>query len=762
MSDNLNEFVIINNNEKIIFPGSMIKFHQRGGVSLETVREALAVEKRFVSSVFMFNGKTYGALCEYLRFIRFVSISDYFINCKGLKKVEIKNVKRGDSLFDLDVCEVEEIPDAFADFIPTEEHLQQVDKINELLAKLRGNPIAIENKFVSADIDINRVQEWVYRHLINFNYDTQKALFVETDMTKLLSLIYDSLNTKLYTYMVDEDIQAQVSEEINKEQKEYYLRSQLKVINKELNGEDDFEELKEKIELLNAPEYVKEKLANEVNKISTLMPGSPEAYVSRNYVELVAALPWGVYSKDNTSIENARKILNEDHYGIEDVKQRVLEYLTILKLTKNKKGSILCFYGPPGTGKTSIVKSIAKALGRKYVRISLGGMHDEAEIRGHRRTYLASMPGKIITNIKSAGTMNPVFLMDEIDKLSNDYKGDPASALLEVLDPEQNKAYVDNFLDMPFDLSQVMFVTTANDISTIAKPLLDRMELIEMGSYTTEEKEQIALKYLIPKQISENGIPESIVTFQKQAVKDLITKYTREAGVRGLEQKISKVCRKIAVKFGDKPFERYVVTPQRLEKLLGGAVVSNETPRENEVGVITGLAYTSYGGCTMDMEALLCPGKGELKLTGSLGEVMKESAMQALTLVKSRAEKYNIDTTLFQKDIHINAVEGAVPKDGPSAGIALTTRILSVYTNKKIRADIALTGEITLSGRVLPIGGVKEKSMGAINRGIKTILLPKANQKDVEKLSDNIKSKVKYIFVENIDEVFEVMFDEAK
>ena len=454
-----------------------------------------------------------------------------------------------------------------------------------------------------------------------------------------------------------------------------------------------------------------------------------------------------MYSKDNNSIENARKVLNEDHYGIESVKDRVIEALAVRRLVNHNRGNILCFYGPPGTGKTSVVKSIARALNRKYVRISLGGMHDEAEIRGHRRTYLASMPGKIIKGIKSAGTMNPVFLMDEIDKLSNDYKGDPASALLEVLDPEQNKAFVDNFLDIPFDLSDVLFVTTANDISQIAKPLLDRMELIEMGSYTTEEKEQIAIRYLIPKQLKENGLSQDSVIFRKSAVNDIILNYTLEAGVRGLEQKIAKICRKIVANFGDKKVTKYVVTSNRLVELLGARSHRNENTRPNEVGVITGLAYTQYGGTTMDIEALLCVGKGELKLTGSLGDVMKESATQAYTLVKSRAEQYGIDTNLFQKDLHINAVECAVPKDGPSAGIALATVILSAYTGKKIRSDIALTGEITLSGRVLAIGGIKEKSMGAINRGIKKIVLPKANEQDVEKLPDSIKDKIQYTFV---------------
>ena len=761
MSDSSTKYLIINNDE-LIFSHAFKHINLYGDRLYESYRQYFTDNSFFVSGIFLHNGKYYGTLVEKLRIVNRKTSENFVISCKGINKVEITSFIRGKTLFDFDFCEVDPLPLMIQRDDDFTEESSYVTKINELILGLKDVE-ALKPFFVGVNqLTDDTIEDWVNSNSMLFDRERQEQLFVCDNTLDAVKIIYDGLKKKEFESRIDDDIIDKVNEDINKDQKEYYLRTQLKIINKELNGEDELDEYRSLVESSAMPEEIKEKLYNEIAKISTLMPGSPEAYVTRNYVELVTSLPWGVYSKDNNSIENARKVLNEDHYGIESVKDRVIEALAVRRLVNHNRGNILCFYGPPGTGKTSVVKSIARALNRKYVRISLGGMHDEAEIRGHRRTYLASMPGKIIKGIKSAGTMNPVFLMDEIDKLSNDYKGDPASALLEVLDPEQNKAFVDNFLDIPFDLSDVLFVTTANDISQIAKPLLDRMELIEMGSYTTEEKEQIAIRYLIPKQLKENGLSQDSVIFRKSAVNDIILNYTLEAGVRGLEQKIAKICRKIVANFGNKKVTKYVVTSNRLVELLGARSHRNENTRPNEVGVITGLAYTQYGGTTMDIEALLCVGKGELKLTGSLGDVMKESATQAYTLVKSRAEQYGIDTNLFQKDLHINAVECAVPKDGPSAGIALATVILSAYTGKKIRSDIALTGEITLSGRVLAIGGIKEKSMGAINRGIKKIVLPKANEQDVEKLPDSIKDKIQYTFVENIDEVFkEMIVDET-
>lgn len=756
MGNNTSRYLVINS-DLLIFPQAFKQIVLSGETLYNAYRDFFVDNTYFVSGVFLLNGNYYGTLCNYLRIVNKRSSAQFLIGCKGEKKVRITSFDRGVNLFDFDYCYVEELPSLTFNPEDLNEDYEYIKKIDSKIMNLRENE-SLKRFFVGVeDVTIDNLIDWINANYVLFETDVQKELFIEDDALNSLRIVYSAFCHKELELKVEEEILDKVNEDINKDQKEYFLRTQLKIINKELNGDDDIDGYRDSVDEMKAPQSVKDKLINEINKVSTLTPGSPEAYVIKNYIDLVGDLPWGVYSKENTSIENARNILNQDHYGIEDVKERVIEFLAIHKLVKHNKGNILCFYGPPGTGKTSIVKSIARALGRKYVRISLGGMHDEAEIRGHRRTYLASMPGKIITGMKNAGTMNPVFLMDEIDKLSNDYKGDPASALLEVLDPEQNKAFVDNYLDMPFDLSDVLFVTTANDISRIAKPLLDRMELIEMSSYTTEEKEQIAIRYLIPKQTRECGLPDGIVKFRKSAVTDIILNYTMEAGVRGLEQKIAKVCRRIVAKFGDKEFAPYVVTSARLPELLGPSLNLNKQLRPDEVGVITGLAYTPYGGTTMDIEALLCVGKGELKLTGSLGDVMKESAAQAFSLIKSRAEKYGIDLESFKKDLHVNAVECAVPKDGPSAGIALATVMLSALIGKKIRSDIALTGEISLSGRVLPIGGIKEKSMGAINKGIKTIVLPEANKQDVSRLPDTIKNKVKYVFVNDIDEVLKVM-----
>lgn len=762
MNDNtINRYLVVNYDQEI-FPQAFKQIPLSGELLYNAYRDFFVDNFAFVSGVFVLDGNYYGTVCNYLRVVNRRNLNKFLLGCEGEKKVRILSFDRGANLYDFDFCYVEDLLPLTCNSEDLDECYDCVKDINSKMAGLR-NIEALKHLFIGVqDLVLESLSEWIDSNYILFDDDIQKLLFVETDALEALKLIRSSFDRREAEIKIEEEILDKVNEDINKDQREYFLRTQLKIINNELNGNDDIEDYRDSVDEMKAPQSVKDKLFNEINKVSTLSPGSPEAYVIKNYIDLVGSLPWGIYSTENTSIDNARNILNQDHYGIEDVKERVIEFLAIHKLVNHNRGNILCFYGPPGTGKTSIVKSIAKALGRKYVRISLGGMHDEAEIRGHRRTYLGSMPGKIITGMKNAGTMNPVFLMDEIDKLSNDYKGDPASALLEVLDPEQNKGFVDNYLDIPFDLSDVLFVTTANDISRIAKPLLDRMELIEMSSYTTEEKEQIAIRYLIPKQIKENGIPDGIVSFRKSAVTDIILNYTMEAGVRGLEQKIAKICRKIVAKFGDKPFEPFVVTSSKLSFLLGPSLNINKQQRPNEIGVITGLAYTPYGGTTMDIEALLCSGKGELKLTGSLGDVMKESAVQAYSLIKSRAEQYGVDMALFQKDLHINAVECAIPKDGPSAGIALATVMLSALTSKKIRSDIALTGEISLSGRVLPIGGIKEKSMGAINKGIKTIVLPEANKQDVSRLPNTIKSKINYIFVSTIDEVFKVMFDEAQ
>ncbi len=754
--NNKSSYPIIIEGRAVLFENSLSKINVCGRQRIADIVTRLLSEHLFVSGIFEYDGAVYGTLCEYNRF---VNREDFFvISLRALNRVKIVELHKAESIFDLDEVVVEECPYVASEITPN--MLSDISVINSIIGKLSTKKEMATLFSNIEELTANNIWEWTNKYAELFKSNNPEIVFATSDDEIRLSELRIALEAREAQYQVEKEFNREVNESINQDQREYFLREQLKVINKMLYGETTNDEYREKIEKLNAPESVKEKLNAELNKVIGMQSGTPEAYVSRNYIDTVCALPWGIYSKENNSLANARKVLDEDHYGIDDVKERIMEFLAIHKLVSNKKGNILCFYGPPGTGKTSVVKSIARALNRKYVRLSLGGVHDEAEIRGHRRTYIGALAGKIITSIRDAGTMNPVFLMDEVDKLSSDLKGDPASALLEVLDPEQNKAFVDNFIDLPFDLSEVLFITTANDISMVKKPLLDRMELIEMGSYTAEEKEEIAIRHLIPKQTAEHGIPENMLTFDREAVGYIIDRYTREAGVRRLEQVIAKICRKVAVKFGDTKFEPYNITKEIAIGLLGAPKIPDECKRNDEVGVITGLAYTEYGGCTLEMECVLTQGKGNLILTGSLGDVMKESAQEALTYVKAHQEEYGIDSSLFARDVHVNATEGAVPKDGPSAGIALTTLILSAFTGKKIRADIALTGEVTLSGRVLPIGGVKEKTMGALRYGINRIILPIANKRDADELPQSVKDKVDFIFVENVREVFEVMLYE--
>ncbi|MBQ7652888.1 MAG: endopeptidase La [Clostridia bacterium] len=708
----------------------------------------------FVCGIFEYEKEYYGTICRLLRVKQ--REGEAFLNVKGVERVKIISFAQSNDIFELSTALVESMTPSFYSVTDSSAFATSIENCNKYIEELRKSaPIEFS--------DVGMIQElyfddWIKRNSRILKYVSRELLFAEKKDEIRASKLQEGLMMMAVSVELDKDIEKTLSDSMSKDQNDYILREKLRIINKELyNTDGDSEKYREKIDKLNAPDDVKQVLIDELAKVTGMQVGSPESYVARNYIDTVCSLPWGVYTEENLTLENARKILEEDHFGIEEVKERIMEFLAIHKLVKEKKGNILCFYGPPGTGKTSVVKSIAKALGRKYVRLSLGGVHDEAEIRGHRRTYIGALAGKIITGIRDAGSMNPVFLMDEVDKLSADAKGDPASALLEVLDPEQNKAFRDNFIDLPFDLSQVLFITTANNIQTIARPLLDRMELIEMSSYTIEEKKEIALRHLIPKQLKEHAVPDNTVTFTPEAVEEIIDAYTLEAGVRKLEQLVARIIRKIAVKYGDVGYQPVTVDKDSLVGYLGAPKHTDKEIAPPEVGVITGLAYTEYGGVTMEMECVLTAGKGNLQLTGNLGDVMKESAKEAFTLVRSKAEKYGIPQEAFEKDVHINATEGGVPKDGPSAGVALSTVILSAFTGKKIRSDIALTGEITITGKVLAIGGVKEKSLGALRKGITTIILPSANKADVEALSPTIKDKINYIFVDRIEQVFDKM-----
>lgn len=611
---------------------------------------------------------------------------------------------------------------------------------------------------------LNETEEpvaFLYRaaHLMDIS-DRQGFLEID-DVIDKYELLLDFLEDELEIAKVEKKINRKVRESIDKGQKEYYLREQIKAIQEELGDEDD-DDLLLKADKLPIPEESKKKLKKDIERNAKMPTSSPDYAISRNYFDFVFDLPWGIESEDNNDIENARKILDEDHYGLEKIKERILEFLAVRQLTDEKREPIICLVGPPGVGKTSIVKSIARALNRKYVRMSLGGIRDEAEIRGHRKTYVGAMPGRIISNIRIAGTMNPVFLLDEIDKLASDFKGDPSSALLEVLDPEQNNAFRDNYLEIPFDLSKVIFITTANNPDAIPAPLYDRMEIIEMSGYTPEEKLQIAKKHLIGKQLKAHGISEDRLSFTDDGIEKIIYSYTRESGVRGLEKEIANVMRKVAVKIvSGEAQDKIVVTKDNVKEYLGvEKYLENEKPEHSEVGAATGLAWTAVGGEILTIEVSIVSGKGEILLTGHLGDVMKESARTAISYIHAHADDYDIPERAFKdKDIHIHVPEGAIPKDGPSAGITIATAVFSALTGKGVRNDVAMTGEITLRGKVLPIGGLKEKSLAAMRAGIKKVLIPVDNTKDLADIPESVKNGVKFIPVENVSEVFKIAIE---
>jgi ATP-dependent Lon protease len=587
--------------------------------------------------------------------------------------------------------------------------------------------------------------------------EDRMKILSEIDMKSRLQELCGILARETELVGVEKQVQARIKKQIEKNQKDYYLREQIKAIQTELGDTEstDVEDLRERMEKTPLNEEARQKCAKEIERLSRMAPGTPEIGVSRTYIEWILDLPWGKTTEDNLDLKRARKVLAEDHYGLEKVKERIIEYLAVLKMKQDMKGPILCFVGPPGVGKTSIVRSIAKAVGRKFVQMSLGGVRDEAEIRGHRRTYIGAIPGRIISGMKQAGTMNPVFLFDEIDKMSSDMRGDPASAMLEVLDAEQNDAFRDHYMELPFDLSKVMFITTANSVDTIPAPLLDRMEIIEVPSYTEEEKLQIAKRHLLPKQITAHGLQPKTVRMSDKVLRELIEGYTREAGVRSLERTLAKVVRKAAVTMLDTDVTEVTVTSAVLKEYLGAVRFLREQPeKEPRVGVVNGLAYTTVGGEMLEVECAVMPGKGTLQLTGQLGSVMKESAEAAFTWVRAHSKDLGLKDDFYKdKDIHIHVPEGAVPKDGPSAGVTMTTALVSALTNIPVRQDVAMTGEITLRGRVLPIGGLKEKSLAAYRAGIHTLVIPKENTKDLEEIPPHVVSQFRIVTAEQIEDV---------
>ena len=609
--------------------------------------------------------------------------------------------------------------------------------------------------------DLEKLIDYVTNNL-PVSYELKQQVLEAEDINDRYQVIVSLLLSQVEVISIKNELQKKVKVRVDKHQKEYVLREQLGVIREELgeNADSEADEYEKKLSELDAPDYVKEKTKKEIKRFRNMSSSSSESTVERGYIETVLELPWNRMSVDNKDLDHAAQVLDDDHYGLKDVKERILEFLAVRNLTSKGESPIICLVGPPGTGKTSIARSIASALEKKYVRISLGGVRDEAEIRGHRKTYIGAMPGRIVNGLRQAGVSNPLMLLDEIDKVSSDYKGDTSAALLEVLDSEQNCRFRDHYIEMPVDLSEVLFIATANEVSGIPKPLLDRMELIEVSSYTENEKFHIAKEHLVEKQKSKNGIKKEQLTITDSALKDIVRLYTREAGVRSLERTIGKLCRKAAREIFRDSEAAVKVTKTNLKTYLGNPKYSPEKKNDHaEVGIVRGLAWTSVGGVTLEVEVNVLPGKGELVLTGKLGDVMKESAQAALSYVRSISEGYGIDAEFYTKhDIHIHIPEGAVPKDGPSAGITMATAMLSAITDRAVRADVAMTGEITLRGRVLPIGGLKEKLLAAKVIGIKTVCIPKDNEKDLEEISKEITDGMEIVPVERFSQVEKIAF----
>lgn len=689
---------------------------------------------------------------------------------KGIVRVLVEGKERAELLSfenNSSFLEAEVVPFDKHDLIPVSENAKEamLRSMKEIFAAY-GN----ENQKISREImaqilemeDVERMVDQICIH-IQIGYEQRQKLLEAVDISERYELLGVILSNEIEVMQIRADLQKRIKERIDKNQREYILREQLKVLKEEL-GEDnvrsEIERFRETAEKLHAPKGVKEKILEEIKRFENVSNNPSESAVARGYIETLLGLPWNKASRDNQNLIQAKEVLEAEHYGLEKVKERILEFLAVRTLTKKGESPILCLVGPPGTGKTSIARSVAKALNKKYVRICLGGVRDEAEIRGHRRTYVGAMPGRIAQGLHQAGVKNPLMLLDEIDKVSSDYKGDTSSALLEVLDSEQNNKFVDHYVEVPIDLSEVLFIATANDVQAIPRPLLDRMELIEITSYTENEKEHIAREHLIPKQMEANGIKEGQLAVTDRALLALVSGYTKEAGVRNLERKIGQICRKTARKILEEHQTQVEVTEENLEAFLGRPRYNyQKMNKEAQVGIVRGLAWTSVGGDTLQIEVNLMPGKGEFLLTGQLGDVMKESAQTGISYIRSVAGNYQIDKEFFKEhDIHIHIPEGAVPKDGPSAGITMATAMLSAITKTPVRADVAMTGEITLRGRVLPIGGLKEKLLAAKKAGITTVLVPAENKADVDEMEQEITEGLEICFMESMNEVLEKAF----
>ncbi len=749
---------------RVIFPSTYINFDvgreksikaieetkNSGGMLFIATQKKLALDKPLRDDIY-----TVGVVVKVRQIIKTAGGHSLKVSVEAIKRAKIVSYIDDNTYFKV---AVEELP-----YIPCDETYAEAGMRS---AKQAFAKFALVNRAISKEMvatmsemtDANTFMDNVLT-VLPIPEDKKQALLEVSDTKERLEKFVTLLMNEIELSNAQKKIEDIVKKNIDKSQKEYYLREQLKAIHTELgDDEDEKEGLRTAVKDKKLPTESEEKVLKEIDRLDKINPSSPDYSIILNYLDWIKELPFNKFTKDCKDLSKAEKILNEDHFGLEKVKERIVEYLAVLHLTKQLKGPILCFVGPPGVGKTSIAKSIARATGRKFVRMSLGGVKDEAEIRGHRRTYVGAMPGRIIYALKQAGSANPVFLLDEIDKITSDMHGDPASALLEVLDPEQNSTFRDRFLEIPCDLSKVMFITTANSTDTIPAPLLDRMEVIRLSGYTDVEKVEIADKYLLPKALKENGLSDKKLELTRDGIVEIIDSYTLEAGVRSLERQIGSVVRKIAKGFALKQFsDKQIVDKNRVVELLGpNRKPKNLALEHDEVGACTGLAWTAYGGTTLTIEVGLMKGKGEVVLTGQLGDVMKESARAGITFIRANAEKFGIDESVFATtDIHVHVPEGATPKDGPSAGITIATAILSAFTKRSVKASVAMTGELTLRGKVLPIGGLKEKALAGFHAGVKTVIVPKDNEKDLEDIPEEIKKQLKFVPVSTIDEVFE-------
>ena len=757
----------------VAFPNTVIHFDITRAKSMQAIERAMADDEKIflvaqnnyaILEPELDDLYRYGTYCRIKQVVRTNNKSTMRVIVEGLERYELLEIVKDDSYL------ISHIRSAISDTlvyedsnIPSEakEAMLRVikDLLGEFISKVRDTNIEKIKGLLHIDI----LEELLLKVANDFvlDYKVKQEVLENDNLEEIYEILVSYIIKENEIITIKQNFQHQLREQIDKNQKEYVLREQLKLIQNELGDSSPVSEAdtyEEKLEKLHISKEAKDKVMKEISRLRAMPSGSQELNVIRNYLETIFDIPWNKKTKDNTDIKKAASILDEEHYGLEKVKERIIEYLAVRMLNPNGHSPILCLVGPPGTGKTSIAKSVANALNKKYIRISLGGVRDEAEIRGHRKTYIGAMPGRLVDGLRQAKVNNPLMLLDEIDKSSSDYKGDISSALLEVLDPAQNHAFRDNYVEIPIDLSKVLFIATANSISTIPRPLLDRMELIEISSYTENEKFHIAKDYLLKKQLLENGIDSKNVSITDEALKKIIHNYTREAGVRNLERQIGNVFRKCARKVLEGRKSKIVISPKKIEEFLGKEKVSFELANEkDEIGIVRGLAWTSVGGDTLQIEVNLIKGAGKLVLTGQMGDVMKESANIAYTCVKSLADTYKIDIKDFEdKDVHLHIPAGAVPKDGPSAGITMTTAILSAFTNKKVRKDVAMTGEVTLRGRVLPIGGLKEKLLAAKLAGMKTVIVPKKNKLDVEEISKEILDKLEIVYADEIKEVLDL------